>query len=226
MCLRAKARFSNAESLLTYNNSNDGGVVGLIHEFTGRRVVIAGACQTPGPICAQRLAKARARVVALDQNAAGLSDVVAGSSARIESLLLGADVPAALRRIGQSWAKAPLHGVLNLLPLAHPREIDAQITRLTALTRAFALGLEAGEGALVTLATHPTDPFDLRAAAMGPALGAAHQALAKVLALRGVQINLVIAPQDDPERGLAAALSLLCREAKDLTGQVIHIAAK
>lgn len=195
----------------------------LGHDFKGRRIVIIGACQAPGPLSAQHLAQVGARIVAIDANAAGLQKLTHKCSARIESLTLTADVSASLRRIGAAWGRAPLHGVLNLLPLQAPRDINGQIKALTALTRAFARGLLAGQGAMVTVVGKPADTLNGLALGMGPALHAVQRATARELAPHGLRINTVLVPQQEATRAMVPALSLLCRDARDVTGHLIEV---
>lgn len=195
----------------------------LGHDFKGRRIVIIGACQAPGPLGAQHLAQAGARIVAIDANAAGLQKLTHQCSARIEPLTLTGDVSAALRKVGNAWGKAPLHGVLNLMPLQHPRDINGQIKALTALTRAFARGLVAGNGAMVSIVGTPKEPLDGLALGMGPAIRAVQDATAHELASHGLRINTVIVPQMEATRALAPALSFLCKDARDVTGQMIRV---
>ena len=201
-----------------------GCAVTLGQDLKGRRVVIAGACHAPGPQIAKRLAEVGARIVALDADGAGLQRLIHGCGARVEPLTLTGDVPAALRRIGEAWGRAPLHGVINLLPLQHPRDINGQVRAATALTRAFARALMAGQGGMVTVAAVPADPLNGLALGMGPALGAVGSATAGELARHGVRINSVLVPEAEPLRAMAPALALLCRDARDVTGQTIDLA--
>lgn len=192
-------------------------------EFKGRRIVIIGACQTPGSLCAQHLAQGGARIVALDANAAGLQKLTHKCTARIEPLTLTGDVSVALRRIGTAWGRAPLHGVLNLMPLQHPRDVNGQVKALTALTRAFARALVAGQGAMVSVVGMPKDPLNGLALAMGPAIHAVQRATSDELSTHGLRINTVCVPQMEATRAMAPALGMLCQDARDVTGQMIEV---
>ena len=193
----------------------------LGHDLKGRRIVLAGACQAPGPAMAQQLAEIGARVVALDENSAGLQKITHSCSARVEPLALKGDVPQTLRKIGETWGRSPLHGVINLMPLQYPHDINGQIRALTALTRGFARALVAGQGAMVSVAGVPQERLDGLALGMAPALAAVTEATSAELASHKVRFNTVITPQASPEVAIAATFALLSQQAAHVTGQKI-----
>lgn len=195
----------------------------LGHDLKGRRIVLAGACQAPGPAIAQQLADIGARVVALDENSAGLQKITHSCSARVEPLALSGDVPQTLRRIGETWGRSVLHGVINLMPLQHPRDINGQIRVQTALTRGFARALVAGQGAMVSVVAVPHERLDGLALGLAPALSAVVEATAAELASHKVRFNTVIVPQAAPEIAIAATFALLSQQAAHVTGQKIRL---
>lgn len=162
-------------------------------------VIIAAAARPPGPALAVALARAGARVVALDPDADALGAIATHVPERIETLTLDPSDRTALARLSGAWGDTHIDLVINLMPLNLPVDINAQMRGLTVLVRHSARGLIRGQGGFVTLAARPTDALALMGQGLVAALGAGTTALNTALNPRGVRFYTVTVPSDAPE---------------------------
>lgn len=121
--------------------------------LAGKTIVIIGAgVDGAGPL-AQRLALLGAQVIAIGPHEAPLLRLARLHPEKIEVLAMDFHDLAACRRLARLWGREPVHGLINLMPLAAPVEpAQRALETVVAIMRP---ALVAGQGAVVCLATTP-----------------------------------------------------------------------
>tara|TARA_R110002072_G_scaffold301874_2_gene482712 strand:+ start:4856 stop:5455 length:600 start_codon:yes stop_codon:yes gene_type:complete len=171
-------------------------------------ILVLSACQPPGAEIAKAFADARAHVIVMGGDAAGLTQIAARSPEQIEPLFINGGQVEALRLLGDAWGAEPIDLVINLMPLAYPHHITEQMRGLSMIMRTFGRGLVAGKGVLVSVAARPDDPLALVGQGMCAALGAAGMALADALASKSLRVHTVTVPKQTPEWAVETLLFL------------------
>lgn len=179
--------------------------------LAGKTIVIIGAgADGAGPL-AQRLALLGAQIIAIGPLEAPLLPLARLHPEKIEVLAMDFHDLAACRRLARLWGREPVHGLINLMPLAAPVE-PAQLALETVVT-IMRPALMAGQGAVVCLAPAPAI-----APAMAPAkapatapVGAgvgAHARLAAV-AFAAHQQHMALLAQARAAQGITVAMVAL-----------------
>lgn len=180
--------------------------------LAGKTIVIIGAgADGAGPL-AQRLALLGAQIIAIGPHEAPLLRLARLHPEKIEALAMDLHDLAACRRLARLWGREPVHGLINLMPLAAPVE-PAQLALETVVTM-LRPALVAGQGAVVCLAPAPaTAPVGAGAGAharLAAVAFAAHQQhmalLAQARAAQGITVAMVALA---PGLALAASAPLL-----------------
>lgn len=184
--------------------------------LAGKTIVIIGAgADGAGPL-AQRLALLGAQIIAIGPLEAPLLPLARLHPEKIEVLAMDFHDLAACRRLARLWGREPVHGLINLMPLAAPVE-PAQLALETVVT-IMRPALMAGQGAVVCLAPAPatapaTAPVGAGAGAharLAAVAFAAHQQhmalLAQARAAQGITVAMVALA---PGLALAASAPLL-----------------
>jgi len=184
--------------------------------LAGKTIVIIGAgADGAGPL-AQRLALLGAQIIAIGPLEAPLLHLARLHPEKIEVLAMDFHDLAACRRLARLWGREPVHGLINLMPLAAPIE-PAQLA-LEAVVTIMRPALMAGQGAVVCLAPAPatapaTAPVGAGAGAharLAAVAFAAHQQhmalLAQARAAQGITVAMVALA---PGLALAASAPLL-----------------
>ena len=182
--------------------------------LVGKTSVIIGAgADGAGPL-AQRLALLGAQIIAIGPLEAPLLPLARLHPEKIEVLAMDFHDLAACRRLARLWGREPVHGLINLMPLAAPVE-PAQLALETVVT-IMRPALMAGQGAVVCLAPAPapaTAPVGAGAGAharLAAVAFAAHQQhmalLAQARAAQGITVAMVALA---PGLALAASAPLL-----------------
>jgi len=184
--------------------------------LAGKTIVIIGAgADGAGPL-AQRLALLGAQIIAIGPLEAPLLPLARLHPEKIEVLAMDFHDLAACRRLARLWGREPVHGLINLMPLAAPIE-PAQLALETVVT-IMRPALMAGQGAVVCLAPAPatapaTAPVGAGAGAharLAAVAFAAHQQhmalLAQARAAQGITVAMVALA---PGLALAASAPLL-----------------
>lgn len=171
--------------------------------LAGKTIVIIGAgADGAGPL-AQRLALLGAQIIAIGPLEAPLLPLARLHPEKIEVLAMDFHDLAACRRLARLWGREPVHGLINLMPLAAPVE-PAQLALETVVT-IMRPALMAGQGAVVCLAPAPapaTAPAPVGAGA------AAHARLAAV-AFAAHQQHMALLAQARPAQGITVAMVAL-----------------
>ena len=188
------------------------GWVCAMPRLAGKTIVIIGAgADGAGPL-AQRLALLGAQIIAIGPLEAPLLPLARLHPEKIEVLAMDFHDLAACRRLARLWGREPVHGLVNLMPLAAPVE-PAQLALETVVT-IMRPALMAGQGAVVCLAPAPaTAPVGAGAGAharLAAVAFAAHQQhmalLAQARAAQGITVAMVALA---PGLALAASAPLL-----------------
>lgn len=154
-------------------------------------VILIDAARAPGPQLALACARAGARVIAIGPAGAALRDVARAAPDRIEPLVLDIDDPRAFAVLAAAWGDTPTDLVVNLMPIAGPGDITAQVRALSRITRCWARGLARGKGRVISVVNPPADPLSLAELGLGAALNAAAVALTRAFARQGVGFETV-----------------------------------
>lgn len=187
------------------------------------RVLVVDACTGPGPALASGLAVRGARVVALGTDASGLRNLAGTCPGRIEPLAMTRLDKNSFARLGTAWGGAPLQVVINLMPLAVPRDVNGACAQLARLFKATARGLIAGQGALINVVSIPADPLDLPATAMAGAFTTVHDALNATFKPRGLRAHLVILTANTPTAAPEALRFLASPSARGMAPQTLRL---
>lgn len=178
--------------------------------LAGKTIVIIGAgADGAGPL-AQRLALLGAQIIAIGPHEAPLLRLARLHPEKIEALAMDLHDLAACRRLARLWGREPVHGLINLMPLAAPVE-PAQLALETVVTM-LRPALVAGQGAVVCLApaTAPVGAGAGAHARLAAVAFAAHQQhmalLAQARAAQGITVAMVALA---PGLALAASAPLL-----------------
>ena len=168
--------------------------------LAGKTIVIIGAgADGAGPL-AQRLALLGAQIIAIGPLEAPLLPLARLHPEKIEVLAMDFHDLAACRRLARLWGREPVHGLINLMPLAAPVE-PAQLA-LEPVVTIMRPAVMAGQGAVVCLAPAPapaTAPAPVGAGA------AAHARLAAV-AFAAHQQHMALLAQARAPQGITVAL--------------------
>lgn len=184
----------------------------------GQRIIVLGACCGFGRGMARALIASGAQVIAADANADGLKQL----SGAVPLTLKGTPEEA-LRRVGRAWGEARLDGVLNLMPLRHPDQIDLNIAALQGVVQGFMPALSARGGQIVTVVARPEQALDVGAGAMAPALLSAQSALAHALRRDGITLNLINVSEGAVTPARTAVIGLLAKSLGQLTGTELRL---
>ena len=157
-------------------------------------IIIFGACHPLGQTAATAFADQGKRVLAVDDNSAGLRDLCAQNPGWIEAVLLGDMEQQLQRTLGDTWAGAQIEMVINLTPLTRSTDISAQMRTLTAIVKTTLRGLVRAQGTLVSVALRAGDPLAFVAHGMGAALSQASVALSGAVAAKGVRVHCITLP--------------------------------
>lgn len=175
--------------------------------LAGKTIVIIGAgADGAGPL-AQRLALLGAQIIAIGPLEAPLLPLARLHPEKIEVLAMDFHDLAACRRLARLWGREPVHGLINLMPLAAPIE-PAQLALETVVT-IMRPALMAGQGAVVCLAQAPA-PAPATAPATAPvgAGAGAHARLAAV-AFAAHQQHMALLAQARAAQGITVAMVAL-----------------
>lgn len=175
--------------------------------LAGKTIVIIGAgADGAGPL-AQRLALLGAQIIAIGPLEAPLLPLARLHPEKIEVLAMDFHDLAACRRLARLWGREPVHGLINLMPLAAPVE-PAQLALETVVT-IMRPALMAGQGAVVCLAPAPA-PAPATAPATAPvgAGAGAHARLAAV-AFAAHQQHMALLAQARAAQGITVAMVAL-----------------
>ena len=183
------------------------GWVCAMPRLAGKTIVIIGAgADGAGPL-AQRLALLGAQIIAIGPLEAPLLPLARLHPEKIEVLAMDFHDLAACRRLARLWGREPVHGLINLMPLAAPVE-PAQLALETVVT-IMRPALMAGQGAVVCLAPAPA-PAPATAPATAPvgAGAGAHARLAAV-AFAAHQQHMALLAQSRAAQGITVAMVAL-----------------
>ncbi len=186
--------------------------------LSGQRIIVLGAACGFGRGVIRVLGAAGAQVVAVDSNAGGLGQL----KGAVPLPLKGAPADG-VRRIGKAWGDARLDGVLNLMPLRKPSEIDLNIEMLQSIVQGFMPALAAREGQIITVVARPDQALDVAAGALAPALVSAQAAFAHALKRDGLVLNLINVGEDAVAPARKAVLGLLQGAVGPLTGAQLRL---
>lgn len=179
-------------------------------------IVIIGACQPLGQTAAVALAEKGARVVVIDRDPRALDMICEQNPDWIEALAVE-DIEAQLAPLLQeAWRAQSIDLVINLMPLAQPRDISAQMRMLNAILRTTLRGLVAGQGSLVSIVAHPADPLALVAQGMRAAVEAASVALAAEVVAKNVDVRCISLSRSDASQTLQTLTCLAGRASRTL----------
>ncbi len=171
--------------------------------LAGKTIVIIGAgADGAGPL-AQRLALLGAQIIAIGPLEAPLLPLARLHPEKIEVLAMDFHDLAACRRLARLWGREPVHGLINLMPLAAPVE-PAQLALETVVT-IIRPALMAGQGAVVCLAPAPAPAP--ATAPVGAGVGA-HARLAAV-AFAAHQQHMALLAQARAAQGITVAMVAL-----------------
>lgn len=171
--------------------------------LAGKTIVIIGAgADGAGPL-AQRLALLGAQIIAIGPLEAPLLPLARLHPEKIEVLAMDFHDLAACRRLARLWGREPVHGLINLMPLAAPVE-PAQLALETVVT-IMRPALMAGQGAVVCLAPAPAPAP--ATAPVGAGVGA-HARLAAV-AFAAHQQHMALLAQARAAQGITVAMVAL-----------------
>lgn len=177
--------------------------------LAGKTIVIIGAgADGAGPL-AQRLALLGAQIIAIGPLEAPLLPLARLHPEKIEVLAMDFHDLAACRRLARLWGREPVHGLINLMPLAAPVE-PAQLALETVVT-IMRPALMAGQGAVVCLAPAPAIATAPATAPATPPVGAgagAHARLAAV-AFAAHQQHMALLAQARAAQGITVAMVAL-----------------
>lgn len=177
--------------------------------LAGKTIVIIGAgADGAGPL-AQRLALLGAQIIAIGPLEAPLLPLARLHPEKIEVLAMDFHDLAACRRLARLWGREPVHGLINLMPLAAPVE-PAQLALETVVT-IMRPALMAGQGAVVCLAPAPAIATAPATAPATPPVGAgagAHARLAAV-AFAAHQQHMAMLAQARAAQGITVAMVAL-----------------
>lgn len=179
--------------------------------LAGKTIVIIGAgADGAGPL-AQRLALLGAQIIAIGPLEAPLLPLARLHPEKIEVLAMDFHDLAACRRLARLWGREPVHGLINLMPLAAPVE-PAQLALETVVT-IMRPALMAGQGAVVCLAPAPAiapamAPAKAPATAPVGAGAGAHARLAAV-AFAAHQQHMALLAQARAAQGITVAMVAL-----------------
>ena len=173
--------------------------------LAGKTIVIIGAgADGAGPL-AQRLALLGAQIIAIGPLEAPLLPLARLHPEKIEVLAMDFHDLAACRRLARLWGREPVHGLINLMPLAAPVE-PAQLALETVVT-IMRPALMAGQGAVVCLAPAPAPATAPATAPVGAGAGA-HARLAAV-AFAAHQQHMALLAQARAAQGITVAMVAL-----------------
>lgn len=173
--------------------------------LAGKTIVIIGAgADGAGPL-AQRLALLGAQIIAIGPLEAPLLHLARLHPEKIEVLAMDFHDLAACRRLARLWGREPVHGLINLMPLAAPIE-PAQLALETVVT-IMRPALMAGQGAVVCLAQAPAPATAPATAPVGAGAGA-HARLAAV-AFAAHQQHMALLAQARAAQGITVAMVAL-----------------
>lgn len=173
--------------------------------LAGKTIVIIGAgADGAGPL-AQRLALLGAQIIAIGPLEAPLLPLARLHPEKIEVLAMDFHDLAACRRLARLWGREPVHGLINLMPLAAPVE-PAQLALETVVT-IMRPALMAGQGAVVCLAPAPAIATAPATAPVGAGAGA-HARLAAV-AFAAHQQHMALLAQARAAQGITVAMVAL-----------------
>ena len=173
--------------------------------LAGKTIVIIGAgADGAGPL-AQRLALLGAQIIAIGPLEAPLLHLARLHPEKIEVLAMDFHDLAACRRLARLWGREPVHGLINLMPLAAPVE-PAQLALETVVT-IMRPALMAGQGAVVCLAQAPAPATAPATAPVGAGAGA-HARLAAV-AFAAHQQHMALLAQARAAQGITVAMVAL-----------------
>lgn len=169
--------------------------------LAGKTIVIIGAVADGAGPLAQRLALLGAQVIAIGPHEAPLLRLASLHPEKIEVLAMDFHDLAACRRLARLWGREPVHGLINLMPLAAP--VEPAQRALETVVAVMRPALVAGQGAVVCLATTP-------ATAIAPvnAQGGAHARLAAV-AFGAHQQHMALLAQARAAQGITVAMVAL-----------------
>ena len=171
-------------------------------------IIIFGACQPLGHAAAIAFADKGARVVLIDDDPKALDAICAQNPDWIEALAIEDIEGQMVAMLKEAWGNERIDLVINLMPMAKPRDISAQMRILTAILRTTLRGLVAGQGSVISVAAQPTDPLAFVAHGMVAALGAASEALASALSKKNVAVHCVNVPRSRSGQALDTLMFL------------------
>ena len=175
--------------------------------LAGKTIVIIGAVADGAGPLAQRLALLGAQVIAIGPQEAPLLRLARLHPEKIEVLAMDFHDLAACRRLARLWGREPVHGLINLMPLAAP--VEPAQRALETVVAVMRPALVAGQGAVVCLALSPPPPTT-PATATAPvnAQGGAHARLAAV-AFGAHQQHMALLAQARAAQGITVAMVAL-----------------
>ncbi|UWR23798.1 hypothetical protein [Sulfitobacter sp. S190] len=188
---------------------------------TAQRLIVVGACDGLGESLVRALMGDHAQVVAMDADARGLARLQGPDAARVPTLPLKGPPAGALGRIGNAWGDAPLHGVINLMPLRSPGELDLNLSVLRAIAGGFYAALRAHRAQVITVVARPANPSQLAQAGLLPMILQAQDTLAHDHDTH--RFNTVSLPKGDTSAAHPTVMALLRGQAGPLSGAHLRL---
>lgn len=171
-------------------------------------IIILAACQPLGLAAANAFASQGARVIAIDDNPTALATLAATNPEAIEALAIEDLQRQLVPMLQNAWGSSHLDMVINLSPLANPRDISGQMHMLSAILRTTVRGLVTARGALVSVVVRPKDRLALVGQGMQAAVQSASAGLGVELAKNQVRVHCVAVPKEDSLLALETLLFL------------------
>lgn len=193
-------------------------------DFRESVVVILAADCAEGRDLALMSARAGARVVVVDSDAAGVNTIARHAPDRIEALNLDPLNPAHCRVFCEAWGNEPLDLLLQCQALRAPHRLGAAAQAIPVLGKGLAKGLARGRGRVVMLHRSAATVENLGQRALTHALEALPGLMQAAPWAKGLQITALRLPKGRAQHGVRRAVrAVMARDMPFAPGVVLPL---
>lgn len=147
-------------------------------------------------------------MILIDGNSTSLTQIAALDADQIETLTIPDFQSDMTDLLKDAWGDEPLSMVVNLMPLAFPVAITAQMRTLAAILRTTARGLVAANGSIVSVVARPRAPLDLVGQGRIASMSAGSKALGEAMNKHGVRAHVLSVPNNKRSLAISCLLKL------------------
>ncbi|MRU13976.1 hypothetical protein FDP25_00875 [Roseovarius sp. A21] len=186
-------------------------------------VILAAGC-AEGRDLASMSARAGARVVVVDNDAAEVNAIARLAPDRIEALHLDVLNPAHCRVFCEAWGDEPLDLLIQCQALRAPHRLGAAAQSIPAMTEGLAKGLARGRGRVVTLHRSAEVVENVGQRAMTHALEALPWLMQATPWAKGLRVTALRLPEGRAHHGLRMAVrGMMARDTPFAPGVVLPL---